>query len=483
MRQGQKMSKSRGNSVDPWRVIADHGADAVRIFLIATSQVWVPRRFDEQAIRDTAERFLHTLRNTYDGIFATYANFGWSPSAADPAVAERPLLDRWVLSRLARLERQVDDWLEHYEPTLAVRAIMQFVDEDVSRWFVRLSRARFYEVDTPDSRAAFATLHEVLTVTARLLAPFAPFTTDWLHRQLVGTSVHLAPFVREGAAAALNDPLEAAMEGIRRLTALGRSAREEAGIRIRQPLPRLVCVVPRSGERADGRPNPELLDTLMPLLRSELNVKEIEWQASGDSLVTLTAKANFRTLGKKFGKRTPQAAQAVASFTSDDLRRFERGEPLTVQVDDVSLPLDPEDLIITHARAGDLVVQESDGYLVAIDPHITPDLAREGLARELISAIQRIRKESGFAVSDRIRVVVGGDAAVVDAATVHRTWIAGEVLARELSIAESAGALGQDTPAGSVSGRDPMNRAYDVVRTLELDGHSVRIAITKEVDT
>jgi isoleucyl-tRNA synthetase len=445
------------------------------MFLIGTSQVWVPRRFDEQAIRDTSERFLQTLRNAYDGIFATYANFGWTPSPQDPPVAERPLLDRWVLSRLARIERQVDDLLESYEPTLAVRAVMQFFDEEVSRWYVRLSRSRFYEVEATDSRAAFATLHEVLTVTARLLAPFAPFMSDWLHRELVGTSVHLARFARkpDDPAAATDDPLEAAMDAIRRLAALGRSAREEAGIKIRQPLGRLVCVMPRSLERLGSRPDAKtpfsaLVEALTPLLRAELNVKEIEWQASGDSLVTLTAKANFRTMGKKFGARTPDAAKAVVGFSSDDLRRFERGETLTVTVGDVSRALDPEDVIITHARAGDLVVQESDGYLAAIDPSITPALAQEGLARELISAIQRIRKEAGLAVSDRIRVALVGDSEILSAVSAHRDWIAGEILARELAV------------GGSFEGPQPGD--YDAVRTLDLDGHSVRIAITKDVE-
>ena len=288
-------------------MITDHGADAVRLFLIATSQVWVPRRFDEQAIRDTSERFLHTLRNTYDGIFATYANFGWSPSSTDPVPADRPPLDRWILSRLARVEQQVDDLLERYEPTLAVRAVMQFVDEDVSRWYVRLSRARFYNVEPADSRAAFATLHEVLTVTARLLAPFAPFTSDWLHRQLVGTSVHLAALFVKGASAARI----IAGIGHGRHPAPGRvgpiGARGGWDQDPPATAPTGVCRATGGRYGARGGASRELA----PLLRTELNVKEIELQASGDSLVTLTAKANFRTLGKKFGKRMPQAAQAV----------------------------------------------------------------------------------------------------------------------------------------------------------------------------
>ena len=153
----------------------------IRFFLIEASQVWVPRRFDEQGIRDSAGRLLITLKNTYDGIFAQYANFGWWPSAHDPAIAERPALDRWILSRLAHVEREADQYLETYEPTLAARAVRQFIDDDVSKWYVRLSRGRFYDVEPSDSRAAFATLHEVLTVTSRLLAPIMPFVTDWLH--------------------------------------------------------------------------------------------------------------------------------------------------------------------------------------------------------------------------------------------------------------------------------------------------------------
>ncbi|HEY9449200.1 MAG TPA: class I tRNA ligase family protein, partial [Gemmatimonadaceae bacterium] len=191
---GAKMSKSKGNAVEPWSVIERHGADAVRLFLIASSQVWLPRRFDEDAIRDTSGRFLLTLKNVYSGMFAQYANFGWEPSAEDPAPVDRPVVDRWVLSRLATVEHEVDRLLWSYEATLAVRLVMDFLVDDVSNWYVRLNRSRFYDVDDADNRAAFATLYEVLVSVCRMLAPFAPFITDWIHRELTGTSVHLAPF-------------------------------------------------------------------------------------------------------------------------------------------------------------------------------------------------------------------------------------------------------------------------------------------------
>ena len=194
---GLKMSKSRGNAVDPWTIMEKHGADATRLFLVSSSQMWVPKNFDESVIRDGAGRFLITLRNLYHGSFAQYANFGWAPSANDPTPAARPLLDRWVLSRLAFVEAHCDKMLLAFDATAAARAIMTFVDEDVSKWYVRLSKRRFYDVTSDDNRAAFATLHEVLVTVCRLLAPFAPFVTDWMHRELAnGESVHFAPYTR-----------------------------------------------------------------------------------------------------------------------------------------------------------------------------------------------------------------------------------------------------------------------------------------------
>jgi isoleucyl-tRNA synthetase len=436
---GQKMSKSRGNTVDPWQVIAAHGVDAVRLFLVSTSQVWIPRRFDEEVIRETAGRFLVTLRNTYSGIFAQYANFGWSPSERDPAPADRPALDRWVLSRLAAVEGEANRLLEAYEPTLAARVVMEFVDEDVSKWYVRLGRARFYEVEGEDARAAFATLHEVLTVACRLLAPFAPFVTDWMHRQLTGTSVHRAPYVR-AAGAPRDEALEGAMAAVRTLAGLGRAAREEAGIRVRQPLSRLVGVVPRELEAGVG--------ALASLLMGELNVKEVVLASSADDLVTLSAKANFRTLGKKFGKATPLAAAMVQGLDAATLRAVERGEAVTISVEGVSHALDAEDVVITRAAAGDLVVAGDGVYLAAVDPVLTDALRREGTARELVSRLQRMRKDAGLAVSDRIRVRIGGAPSIVDAARGYEGWIAGEVLATSYEVTDEA------VPPGAVAPLD-----------------------------
>jgi isoleucyl-tRNA synthetase len=451
--EGQKMSKSKGNVVDPWTVIGRHGVDAVRLFLLLSSQVWLPRRFDEGQIRETAGKFLLTLRNVYDGIFAQYANFGWAPSASDPAVADRPLLDRWVLSRLASVAREADEALTRFDATAAARAVVQFVDEDLSRWYVRLSRDRFYEVSGADHQAAFATLHACLVTCCRLLAPFAPFVTDWMHRELAGTSVHLASYAPPPGSTADDPALEAAMAEIRALATLGRAARETAKINVRQPLALMTCVT--HNERRD------LMDALVPLLAAELNVKQVRWATSAESFVTLEAKANFRTLGKKFGKATPDAAAAIAALSSAHLRAFEGGEELVISAGGVSHALAADDLTIVRRASGDVVVAEDAGRFVAIDPTVTEALRLEGIARELVSRLQRLRKEQGLAVSDRITVQLAGAPEVEAAARTHQAAMADQVLATAFSI----GSFPDDHPAA---------------RTLDLDGLEVRVALTKE---
>jgi isoleucyl-tRNA synthetase len=450
--EGLKMSKSKGNVVDPWMVIGKHGADAVRLFLVASSNVWVPRSFDERVLAEQSGRFLRTFKNVYSGIFAQYANFGWAPSEQDPPVSERPTIDRWMISRLAGVEHAVDDALMAYDATTAARTIIEFVDDDLANWYVRLNRSRFYDTEGADNRAAFATLHEVLVSVCRLLAPFTPFVADWIHRELTGTSVHLAPFVAPRAEPA-DATLDAAMSAIRTLARLGRAAREDVGIKVRQPLPKMVCVAPDVPDAA--------LEPLLPLLGAELNVKQIELASSGDALVSLEAKPNFRALGKKFGKKTPLAAQAVSAFNSDQLRSFLRGEPLVVSVEGDSHELSTDDVTIVRRASGSLVVQEDAGFFAAIDPTVSPELKREGHAREIISRVQRMRKESGFAVSDRIVLKVAGDAEVKAVIGAHGAWISDEVLATELVFVEPGAAQTQQMFA------------------IDLDGITAHVAITR----
>ena len=451
--EGVKMSKRLGNIVEPWAVTERHGADAVRLFLVSSSQVWLPRRFDEQAIRDSVGQFMITLKNLYDGIFAVYANFGWSPSAMDPAPSARPAIDRWMLARLDQVETAVDTALEQLDATMAARQIMDFVVNDVSKWYVRLSRARFYDVDGDDNRAAFATLHEVLTVSCRLLAPFTPFLSDWMHRELTGESVHLAPYVRDSRVSFADaDRLLGAMRDIRELASLGRAAREERSLKVRQPLARMVCVAP-------GADLPMLAE-LVPLLAAELNIKDVEFMTTSDRLVLLVAKPEFRALGKKWGKLTPKAAAAISALSGEELVALERGEPVEITVGDETRRVDPEDLTILRTAAGELAVQERGGYVAAVDPVVTPALRQEWIARELVSRVQRMRKEQGLAVSDRIVLAVAGNDEVESAVQAYRDRIASDVLAAGLRVGGTA-----DDDNG--------------VPPVDLDGLPVRIAITK----
>ncbi len=450
--QGLKMSKSRGNTVDPFDVVARHGADAVRLFLVASSALGNPKRFDEGGIRDTAAGFLLTLKNVYSGIFARYANFGWAPSAADPAVASRPALDRWILSRLHSVAAEANAALLAYDATAASRAIMSFVVDDLSNWYVRQTRSRFYDVTSEDNLAAFATLHEVLVGASRLLAPIAPYVSDWLHRSLTGRSVHLENYpVGDGSSDA---PLERAMDEVRELSRLGRAAREEAGINVRRPLGRALCVVPTG--LADR------VQPLLPILSEELNIKDVSLVTSADDLVTLEAKANFKALGKRFGKATPLAAQAVSALSSDTLRRFEQGASVGITVEGSEHLLQAEDFTVLRRAAGDFLVKEANGRFAAIDPTMTPELQREGIARELVSRVQRMRKEAGLAVSDRIHVWIWGAPEIEIACREYIDWIAGEILARSLKIGV------QDAPAERAA------------QTVEIDGLRSNVALIVE---
>ena len=451
---GQKMSKSRGNTVEPMAVMERHGADAVRLFLVTASQVWKPRSFDEAVIRGTAGRFLLTLKNLY-GFFAEYANFGWAPSPADPRREDRPAIDRWVLSRLATAEVEASRLLDAFDATGAARVVMEFVDEDVSKWYVRRSRDRFYKVRSPDNRAAFATMHEVLVASCRLLAPFAPFVTDWMHRELSGESVHVAPYIRPHPFAPKPD-LELAMQEIRTLATLGRAARESAGVNVRQPLAKMVCVLPNHGAACDA-----FVRELVPLLAAELNVKAVEFASSADALVSLEAKPNFRALGQRWGRETPRAAAAVAALSTETLRAFERGEPVIIGVDGIDHQLTPDEVTIHRRASGPLVVQEDGARFAALDTTVTPELRSEGIAREIVSRVQRLRKDSGLAVSDRIRLQVAGSDALRKVAETHRQWIAGEVLAREMIVTSE---LPADQPAIA----------------LELDGMTAHLALTRD---
>lgn len=423
---GQKMSKSRGNVVDPWEVIERFGSDTVRIYLLASSQVWFPKRFDERAVLEVAGGFFDTLKNSYR-FFALYAG-EWTPGGE---IGDPLLVDRWLDSRLNATIAQVTEAWAGYDVTAGVRAIMEFVVDDLSNWYVRINRNRFWAPDAEADPVALDTLYRALVAVSRMLAPAAPFVADWLHRALVGTSVHLARFPVPDTER--DQALELAMDAARRLVSLARAGREDANLKVRQPVARLQVAVPREVPR-------ETFRTLFPLIQREINVKVVELVDSDTDLVRLQAKPNFRSLGKRFGKRTPAVAQAAARLVPEQLRALEEGGSVILEVDGEPIEYLSEDVTVERVVTSDWVVQSDGPYVAALDPELTDDLRREGMAREVVHRVQRLRKEAGYDYTTRIAIALDGAEEVLAAVAGHSEFVAGETLARRLDIGERAAA-------------------------------------------
>ena len=444
--EGQKMSKSRGNVVEPGELIRELGADTIRLYLLASSEVWKPKKFDRRNISEVAGGFLNTLKHTYS-FFALYAG----EDAEGVGSGERSRLDQWILAALQQTVNEVVEAWEGYDVTAGVKAIVRFVVDDLSNWYVRQSRARFWAPDHDPEPAAVATLRHVLVTVCRLLAPAAPFASDWMHRSLTGDSVHLARFPEP--APAEDAELLTAMNAVRTLASLARAAREEAGIRVRQPLACLRVAVPAAVRGP-------LFDELLDLLRQEVNVPRVEVVSAEADLVRLTGKANFRTLGKRYGKQTPQAAAAVAQLQAEQLRALETGQPAHLQDGASVWDYLPEDVTVERVVATDWLVQSDGPFVAALDPTLTVELRREGLARELVSRVQRLRKEVGYTYTTRIAVTVDGPDPVGEAVRVHGEFIRGETLALRLTF----GAPGEGA---------------DKHEAVVIEGHAVTIAVAR----
>ena len=450
---GQKMSKSKGNTVDPWEAIEEFGSDPLRWYMVTVSNPWAAKRYDPEGVREASRKLFDTLLNTYR-FFALYANVeDWSPSEADPAPEDRSLLDRWLLSRLHRTVAGVDADLAEYQLTRAYRQVVDLLNEDLSNWFVRRSRPRFWgNGDADDARAAFRTLWEALTVSARLLAPVTPFFADWLHRALAdGESVHLTRFPTHDPDL-LDDRLEEEMDGVRSLVSLGRSAREDVRIRVRQPLRTLHAVLPEG-----RRPRDEVLE----VLKEELNVKEVRFLDSAEDLVRLAARPDFRVLGPRFKQNSQEAGDTIRALSSEALEAFRRGDPVSITVGGEEVLLAPDWLEVVEEAAGDLVVKSEDGYTAALDPTLDDELRTEGMARELVNRIQRLRKDAGLEITDRIELAIEGPEEVSRALEVHGDFITGETLALTLARGERAAA------------------SFDDVLSDEVDGVSLRVGLRR----
>ncbi|HSD49619.1 MAG TPA: isoleucine--tRNA ligase [Actinomycetota bacterium] len=426
--EGRKMSKSLGNAIDPWDVLNRQGADALRWYLLTTGSPWASRRVGMEILDEVVRQFLLTLWNVY-AFFVTYANAsGFDPDEADaPPAAGRPALDRWVLSQLAATSRDARERMEAYDATGAGRRIARFVD-DLSNWYVRRARRRFWDPEGTggrDTRAAFHTLHECLTTVARMLAPFTPFVAEELWRNLAASrlgapdSVHLTDYP-EGDADRLDARLDDAMAVARQVVELGRRVRTETRVKVRQPL--LEAVVHLRGDRV-------ALEPLLALVAEELNVREVVFAETAEAFARWRAKPNFRTLGPRVGPTVQQVAAELARDDGSIASALARGERITVG--DVELA--PEDVELLQETPEGWGVASDGSLTVALELDLTPELRREGLARELVRLVQDARKAAGLDVSDRIALGIEARGELSEAFAEHRDAVARETLAVEVS--------------------------------------------------
>jgi isoleucyl-tRNA synthetase len=444
--EGQKMSKSRGNVVDPWDVLEAHGADAFRWYYLTSQQPWAGYRFSVDTVGESVRQFLLTLWNTYSFwvLYANAENLTPGDFAAAPETAGD--LDRWALSRLQATVASVRERMDAYDCTTAGKAIGEFVEE-LSNWYVRLSRRRFWEGD----RAAFATLRHCLLETAAMLAPFTPFLADEIHRNLAGVaaaeggdlpdSVHLRDF--PAVDSSLADPnLEEAMEAVRLTVELGRAARAQAKAKVRQPLRRAV-IVANEAERA-------AIEARADLVTAELNVKELDFVTDTSELVSYSAKPNYRSLGPRFGKKMPQVAAAVEALDPAHVASvLADGGEIGVAIDGADHSLGPDDITLALQPLEGYEVEAEAGHAVALQLELDEELRREGLAREIVHAVQIARKDAGLEITDRIELSLAGDPDLIEAARAHQDYLAGEVLATSVSYDKSGNGV-----AATIDGRE-----------------------------
>lgn len=437
--EGKKMSKSVGNVADSFDVMEREGADALRWYLLSTSPPWVPTRFSEDGVKDVASKLFSTLRNTY-GFFSLYANIdGYEPSKHQIPLRDRPVIDRWVVSRLNSVLADVRTGMESYDITKVVRRLQHFVLEDISNWYVRLCRSRFWKGEMDDDKkAAYSTLHEVLITTVKAVAPFAPFLADAVYRRLRGgdgqapESVHLCDFP-DADDRAVDEGLEAAMATARSIVVLGRASRQVSGIKVRQPLSVLsVAGVPRR----DRDP----VEALRELVLSELNVKDLAWTDAAE-LATVRAAPVFPALGPKHGKDANQVAAAIRGLPEEKVRQLASGKDVRVEVGEGMVVVSPSDVRVEAEPREGLSVQTDGALTVALDTHITDELRDEGFARELINKIQFMRKDAGFDVVDRIRVWYDAGPRLQAAVERFASRIAEETLAESVTRGSETGEL------------------------------------------
>ena len=433
---GKKMSKRLGNAVDPFETIKEHGPDATRWYLISNANPWDNLKFDMEGILEVKRKFFGTLYNTYS-FFALYANIdGFKYEEEEIPLNERPEIDQWILSELHSLIKTVDEAYADYEPTKAARAISDYVQENLSNWYVRLCRRRFWKGDyQQDKISAYQTLYTCLLTIARLSAPIAPFFMEQLYLDLsratvkeASESVHLSEFPKYDTAM-INTALESKMEKAQTISSLVLSIRQKEKIKVRQPLQKVMIPVLDAKQRHE-------IEAVADLIKSEVNVKEIELLDDASGILVKSIKPNFKVLGPRFGKDMKLIAQQVAAFTQDDIQKIEQEGEISLDIENKSIILQLQDVEISSEDIEGWLVASAGGLTVALDITINDDLRKEGIARELVNRIQNMRKESGFEVTDKIDVKVLKDGFVEKAIESNLHYIKAETLTAELMLEE-----------------------------------------------
>lgn len=431
---GNKMSKRLGNVVDPFETIEKFGADATRWYLITNASPWDSLKFDIEGIREVQRKFFGTLYNTYQ-FFALYANVdGFSFKEDFIPVEERPEIDRWILSSMNSMIRTVNQYMDDYEPTHAGRAIEDFVDEHLSNWYVRLCRRRFWKGEYEfDKICAYQTLYECLETVVKLMAPISPFFSDTLFRNLNAVtgrnkeeSVHHTLFPKADLSK-IDESLEERMGMAQDISSLVLSLRKKVNIKVRQPLQKVLIPVLTDNMKAQ-------IERISELVKSEVNVKEIEFLGSDNSFISKKIKPNFSVLGKKIGNKMKQVGARLAEFTQEEIAKFEKEGSFSLLIDSEPLILQINEVEISSEDIPGWMVANKDMLTVALDITVTSDLEQEGNARELVNRIQKIRKDNGYELTDRISVKITGTEDLKTSILNFGNYISAEILADELEL-------------------------------------------------
>lgn len=434
---GQKMSKRLGNAVDPFETLETYGPDATRWYMISNANPWDNLKFDLEGIEEVKRKFFGTLYNTYN-FFALYANLdNFAFAEAEITLDQRPEIDRWILSELHSLIAEVDTFYADYEPTKATRAIDKFVQENLSNWFVRLSRRRYWKGSyETDKISAYQTLYECLITVAKLSAPVAPFFMERLYQDLNQItkkedyeSVHLAEFPVSDTKY-IDKALEQKMQMAQVVSSLVLSLRAKEKIKVRQPLQRIMIPVLSASDK-------EAIVSVSDLIKSEVNVKEIELISDDSGILVKQIKPNFKVLGPRFGKDMKQVVGKINSLDADDIATIEREGELEVDINGKMITLELNDVVISSQDIEGWLVASNAGMTVALDVVITDELKKEGVARELVNRIQNLRKDAGFEVTDRIDVTLQKDGDLNQAVLDNMTYIKNETLTENLNLTDN----------------------------------------------